>query len=91
MTTIGKYLKVELLPKPEGRKTDIWSVFNKTDDYLGSVQWYPQWRQYIFSPEFSFLNSTCLDDISEFLKKQTELFRQPGPDSRRGWGGVKNG
>ena len=37
---------------------------------LGRISWYPQWRQYIFSPcENTVWNKDCLKDIQDFLQK----------------------
>jgi len=56
----------------KGCKTTTYSVRNnKSDDSLGLIQWYPQWRQYIFFPANDTIYSAgCLRDIDTFI---TEL------------------
>ena len=69
MKRIGKYLYVVKLERPTHRKTDRWAIYGNYDNYLGLVQWHPPWRQYTFDPGTGTIwNSTCLDDVSNFLK-----------------------
>jgi len=40
----------------------------KTDVVLGRIQWYPQWRQYTFSPGYPTIwNRECMNDIIFFI------------------------
>ncbi len=46
-----KYMRFELVEKKS--KTNKYLVCNKkTDDELGTIEWYSYWRQYIFKPSW---------------------------------------
>ena len=51
-----------------------WKVVNnKNGDFLGTIQWYPAWKQYAFITVDSIVFSTgCLVDILDFIR-QLEL------------------
>lgn len=71
----GKWIRFELLPRPEGRKTDIYQVFNKEfGELLGNISWHAPWRKYSFFPAGKNLvfEATCLQDIVNFLNKLME-------------------
>jgi len=53
-------------------KTTVWLVVNNSSGgLLGGIEWYSQWRQYVFMPEGeTIFNNGCLKDIQDFL---TEL------------------
>lgn len=58
-----------------GRKTDTYLIFTKTGDQtvLGEIKWYGPWRQFAFFPQPNCLfEKTCLQDITDFLKKLME-------------------
>lgn len=40
-------------------------IINKhSTDEIGTIDWYPQWRQYVFNPGFGTIwNNTCLTDV----------------------------
>lgn len=73
---IGEYLSVKLWPRKPEHKTDRWGLYgarNKT--YLGHIEWYSPWRQYVFYPDPAhdpIFNRTCLNDISNFLREEME-------------------
>ena len=65
---IGKYLDAEMLPDVPGRKTHRWEILTKNGDRLGTVEWYPHWRQYTFNPFYrSTYSAGCLQDLGKFL------------------------
>lgn len=70
----SKWLEFRIVSRKN--KTLVWTVHNhKTNDYLGVIKWYSQWRQYCFIPhgcvEYSVIFSqSCLRDIAEFIKEQ---------------------
>lgn len=78
---IGKYIKAVKLDRPQGRKTDIYTVYTGGDGesthMLGRVTWWAPWRQYVFdSSDFnSIFNNTCLIDIATFCTKLTAHHR----------------
>ena len=77
MTSIGKYLNVELLDRGSKRKTDKWRVTSVRGDLLGEVHWFGRWRQYGFSPEISTtFNRGCLIDMAAFLDRVTKQWRE---------------
>ena len=41
---------------------------NKSGATLGFIEWYPQWRQYVFSPLDAIFSQDCLLDIVDFIK-----------------------
>ena len=69
---LGRYMVVELQPRPPGRKTDRWHILNSSGGgFLAVIEWYSPWRRYAlgsvaFSAVFS---DDCIDDISRFLKR----------------------
>lgn len=72
---MAKWLDFNLLPRPEGRKTDIYEVYNKEfNELLGRVSWYAPWRKYAFMPTGKNLvfESDCLSDIAQFLRELME-------------------
>lgn len=71
----NKYIWFELLE--DTGKTQTWSVVNKSSGYqIGLVIWYNGWRQYVFRPiENTEYNSTCLDTISDFIKRLNKEHR----------------
>ena len=54
------------------KKTAVYDVLNRrTGDMLGYISWYPQWRQYTFTPDLMTLFIVgCLEEVSIFI---TEL------------------
>ena len=43
---------------------------NKSNDELGYLEFYSRWKQWTFrATAMAVFNSTCLDDISDFLKQ----------------------
>ena len=49
--------------------TCVWEVEAIDGTLLGSIKWYPQWRQYCFFPMNNTLhNAGCLNDIADFMK-----------------------
>ena len=63
-----KYMTFELVELKE--KTSVWLIVNnKSKAVLGSIYWYPAWRQYVVGDidGDSIFNNGCLDDISRFL------------------------
>ena len=58
---------IEHHPKP---RTKVWGVYSKhTDELLGEVKWHGPWRQYCFDDEKIVMAQSCLDDLSDFIKK----------------------
>lgn len=73
------YLKFEEVPN-FGHKTKKWDVENAQNEAkLGIVFFLPQWRKYVFQTvaEYPFVvfDAGCLQDIVNFLKEQTEQWR----------------
>ena len=71
---IGRYLRVEKLPKAKSKKTEEWMVLNDSGHYLGLIRWYSRWRQYCLEPaeDEAVFNNQCLLDIAVFLQAETE-------------------
>lgn len=75
---MNKY--IEFKEVPYKGKTQRFEVVSKSSgDILGRIQWYSQWRQYVFMPSYPTVwNSECLADIEIFLvelmvERKTEL------------------
>lgn len=71
---MSTWLDIRKTERPSSRKTDIYEVWTK-DGYqlLGRISWYAPWRKYAFhTTKVLVLEPTCLDDISEFIKKLME-------------------
>lgn len=66
---IGKYLTAEKLPLNRAtRKTCIWSILGSDGVELGTVEWYPRWRQYCFMPHsYCVFSAGCLRELAAFL------------------------
>ena len=53
---------------------------NKTDDVLGSIQWYLRWKQFVFVPTVDVLFSAdCLSDIQRFIEILGKRRRDTAP------------
>lgn len=76
ITTNYKYIRFKL--SEQKPKTLVYDILNnKSDDLLGQVKWYANWRQYIFYPESGCIFSVgCLVDVIDFTKKVQENHRQ---------------
>lgn len=64
---MSEYLEFKLYK--ELPKTKVFNVINKkSENLLGRIGWYPQWRQYVFIPAFQTIYSSgCLKDIKDFI------------------------
>ena len=66
MKTVYRYIKF----KKFSDDSQIWSCLNHSNIELGYVEYYTEWRQFVFIPfsntEYSF---ECLNDIADFLKQ----------------------
>lgn len=61
----------ETFPK---RKTKTFYCYNKSEIYLGVVEWNCKWRQYWFVVDNQIgLAKSCLDDTSFFINQLMEL------------------
>lgn len=73
MKTKYKYIQFDC--ESTTGKTDIWSISNNKNEYLGEVKWYAPWRQYCYYPEYDYsvectvLAGNCLIDIADFIKQ----------------------
>lgn len=65
-----KYITIEDSGVPIHKKPAYTITNNKGGDWLGDIEWYPAWRQYIFCPASidAVFNNTCLKDIIDFLE-----------------------
>jgi hypothetical protein len=54
--------------KTKRHKTSTWHVYNRRNDTLGGIYWWPHWRQYIFEPASCIvLSADCLEEITDFV------------------------
>lgn len=74
-----EFVKFKKLKRTPGQKTNRWEIRSHDNIYLGIIRFYPQWRCYISEDdaEISVVYSgECHAEISQFLIKQTELWRK---------------
>ena len=66
-----KYFNVFAQKRKSTRKTlDYTLVSCGHDDILGTIEFYPNWRQHVFIPAHgSIWSSDCLADVRDFLAK----------------------
>lgn len=71
---LGKYMHVRYLRSSPSLKTHVYAIEDRHGGTLGTVAWYPAWRQYCFSPESErcVFSPDCLQEIATLLKRQTE-------------------
>ncbi len=69
---MNKYIEFNLVQQKP--KTSIYAVRNiKSQDIIGWIKWYPQWRQYCFFPEPNCIFSVdCLECIIKFINVSKE-------------------
>lgn len=69
---MSKYLEFRLLEQKP--KTQVVGVMSRYAGIkLGTIKWYPRWRQYAFFPESdTIFNTECLNDIQAYIKKLME-------------------
>lgn len=74
-----KYLEYIEQPTPN-TKTKRWLVHNKvTKENIGIIRWYGGWRQYVLFPlSDTYWAKGCLEEVSEFIKKEMEKRRKKG-------------
>ena len=72
-----RFFVVDRNPKNGTCEVEVW---NKDQQYLGMIEYYPKWRKYVFTPELNFIFDTnCLRDISDMM---SELLTNKGvPDA----------
>lgn len=69
------YLEFYEMANP-GHKTRVWNVRSIASVPLGTIKFFPAWRKYVFVPvAVVVLDAVCLQDITEFLKEQTQAWR----------------
>ncbi len=63
-----KYMVVTLIEtKP---KTVVYKVESKRGDFLGTIKWFSNWRQYCYFPATEIIMAkSCLKDLCEFIEK----------------------
>jgi len=66
-----KYIWIKALPRKKTRKTIDYIIESRSSGgLLGYINFYPPWRQHVFSSlADSVWNETCLDEVSDFLKE----------------------
>ena len=79
----GKWIRFDELtaaqyPIYKNRKTKTFRVVNKETNFVvGTVSWYPAFRQYSFYPsENTVFEQKCLSDISTYLKLLMDEHKQ---------------
>ncbi|MDE1768910.1 MAG: hypothetical protein KGH62_06130, partial [Candidatus Micrarchaeota archaeon] len=71
----GKYIRFHVIEKKE--KTKVYGVFTLTDDLIGTIRWYPRWRQYSFFPDKETVwNNGCLRDLQNFIYQITKEHKE---------------
>jgi len=70
----SKYMRFCDISKGFKRKTKTIELRNKgSNSYLGAIEWYSPWRQYVFYPNGSCVFSKgCLEDINAAIAELME-------------------
>lgn len=79
-----KWLKFYIVDKKP--KTLVLHVSNTRDQFLGSITWYGQWRQYCYNsvPEAQLtFNNGCLQDIADVLTSLNDEHKAKRLSSRK--------
>lgn len=58
------------------RSTKVWDVFSTSGAYLGRVEFYPQWRRYVFCSYQAVFDADCLEEIARFAREETSEWRE---------------
>jgi hypothetical protein len=79
---VSKWLTFgEPRPSPSG-KTQTWDVMSRASGaLLGSVYWWPRWRQYVFEPSGAarvIFEEDCLRDSAAFCEARTAEHKARG-------------
>ncbi len=71
------YLKFEEIWPSRVRKTKMFRVTNLEGQILGGISFSGAWRKYVFQggDSTSMFDAGCLQDIVDFLKEQTQSWR----------------
>ena len=78
-----QWLEFKKVASAAGRKTDVWNIYNHTQEYLGYVHYRAGWRKYVAGVESSNWSSECLDQLSKFLKVQNHARKSAAAVSER--------
>ncbi len=71
MKTRFEFIEFVLMVAVKASKRPSYECRNvKSQDVLGWVSYYSQWRQYVFTAEkcWPIFNNSCLRDIAEFME-----------------------
>jgi hypothetical protein len=70
MTLTYRFFGVQPKPQKPGRKTVDYTVISWRGDLLGTLEFYPAWRQHVLVPaEGSVWSAGCLQEICDALEK----------------------
>lgn len=81
----SRYMKFHVTPDCNYRKTKTVDIQNKSSGViLGTIKWYPGWRQYCFLPAADCVFSKgCLEDIGTAIAElMNERKGRPHADPR---------
>jgi len=79
----NKYIRIIEVPEPRHKDSESHLIFNKSSsDVIGWLEYYPKWRQYVFSSGDNIIwNNTCLETVIELLNELNSTkvpVRKPG-------------
>lgn len=64
---IGKYITARAVGMAPH---EAYTILSERGDTLGTVEWYPRWKQYIFDPEAGAVFShDCLRELAAFCER----------------------
>jgi cell wall-associated NlpC family hydrolase len=76
MGTMMKWIKAEPAGTSDSGKTRKWNVVSSASNaLLGTIYWWPGWRQYVFEPNGAariIFEEDCLRDIAAFVEQATK-------------------
>lgn len=85
----SKWLRFEIVPQPNERKTFVWDVVptaSESGESIGQISWFGAWRKYCFNPKpNTVFDVACLMAISEFIEARMAERIETPKDSRERW------
>lgn len=64
-------------PKNPNATTRIFTVQSRQSAVmLGTIKWFPHWRQYVFFPVNVILDRTCMRELADFCELKTQEHRE---------------
>ena len=69
-------LKFELWEDKHDDTTDkpMWHVYNKKDEFLGTIDYYDEWKKFVWEQEGSVvMTADCLVEVAKFMEENKNV------------------